>query len=134
MDGVSQTLLKRISHPKGDILHVLKVTDLDFAKFGEAYFTTVHYKNIKGWRKHSQMELNLVVPVGNVKFYIHDSKSGETQRIIIGEDNYQRLHVKPGLWVAFEGLNEGLNLVLNIASIAHDPSEAENLPIEAFTL
>jgi hypothetical protein len=36
--------------------------------------------------------------------------------------------------VAFKGKGEGVNLVLNIASIEHDPLEAKNTAIETFSL
>ena len=44
--------------------------------------------------------------------------------------HYQRLTVPPGIWVAFSGEGPGENIVLNIASIPHDPVEAETLPWE----
>ena len=44
-------------------------------------------------------------------------------------DNYARLTVSPGLWLAFKGLGED-NLVLNIADIRHNPIEADNRDLE----
>jgi hypothetical protein len=32
--------------------------------------------------------------------------------------------------MAFKGMNEGLNMLLNIASIPHNPQEAENVTLE----
>jgi hypothetical protein len=34
------------------------------------------------------------------------------------------------LWVAFKGLGEGLNMLLNISSEEHDPLEAENIELD----
>ena len=42
MDGIILTPLKRINHPKGDIFHAMKKTDLGFEGFGEAYFSTIN--------------------------------------------------------------------------------------------
>ena len=41
---------------------------------------------------------------------------------ILGPDNYCRLTVKPGIWIAFMGISER-NLLTNIANLEHDPNE-----------
>lgn len=125
------TPLKQISHPKGDIYHALKKSDAGYRAFGEAYFTTVHQDDVKGWKKHTVMTLNLVVPVGAVEFVVHDMQTGAFESVTLSQANYQRLTVPPGLWVAFRGVGPELNLVLNIADIEHDPEEAENRPLES---
>ena len=81
------------------------------------------------------MILNLIVPVGAIKFVLYDgrkeSRTYQTfQEVILSKDNYARLTVPPGVWMAFQGLGAENNTLLNIASIPHDPMEAENLPIE----
>ena len=48
----------------------------------------------------------------------------------LGPANYQRLTVPPGVWLGFEGRGEGLNLMMNLASIEHDPTEADTLPLD----
>ena len=50
---------------------------------------------------------------------------GETKKITLGASNYGRLTISPGLWVAFKGKRSGENLIANVASIEHDPNEAE---------
>lgn len=135
IEGVLLTPLKRICHDKGDILHGLKNTDEGFEGFGEAYFSSVHKGYIKGWKKHSHMVMNLVVPFGMVRFVIHDDRAGsvslgEFREYVIGEDNYCRLTVPAGIWLAFQGVSSQPNWLLNIASIPHDPDEAINLPLE----
>ena len=72
LTGVELTKLKKISHPKGDIFHALKSSENSFSGFGEAYFSSVNGEEIKGWKKHTQMVMNLIVPVGTVMFYIYD--------------------------------------------------------------
>jgi len=128
------TPLRRIEHPKGNVFHAMKVTDTGFAGFGEAYFTTVIPGETKGWKQHTAMQMNLVVPVGEVVFHVRAGDDGETQRHVLGDSNYARLTIPPGHWVAFTGLGTGLNLVLNVASLPHDPEEAINLPLETFPL
>lgn len=134
IDGVLLTPQKRIPHPKGDILHALKKSGPGYADFGEAYFSTVHYNVIKGWKRHQRVTLNLVVPVGVVRFVVYDDRPDSPTKgcfldELIGDDNYARLTVPPGLWVAFQGKGESLNLLLNIANEEHDPAEADNIDI-----
>lgn len=128
------TPLKRIFHPKGDVFHAMKASDPGFAGFGEAYFTTVHQGITKGWKRHERMQMNLVVPVGSVRFYLHDEVSGKTTQFVLGGENYARLTVPAGYWMAFQGVAAELNLVCNLASIEHDPEEARNVPLETYPL
>lgn len=129
MDGVIITPLKRISHEKGDILHFIKNSDSAFKGFGEVYFSFVRHCETKGWKKHTLMTMNLVVPVGHIRFLIKNS-AGERHQVVLGETHYCRLTLHPGLWLAFQGIDEGANLLANFADIAHDPSEAINVPWE----
>ena len=123
MDGVILTPLKQICTPKGYVFHAMKKSDNGFAGFGEAYFSFVNKGDIKGWKKHTKMTLNLIVPVGEIEFVVYDDNSKEFFSVMLSQKNYQRLSVAPGLWMAFRGLDEN-NLLLNLASIEHDPSEA----------
>ncbi len=125
---------KRIDNVKGDLLHIMKRSDEGYVDFGEAYFTTVKYKVIKGWKKHTKMFLNLTVPVGTVKFYVRNNNGKNLRTFEIGPTNYGRLFIPPGYWVAFEGGEQAMNLVLNLASIEHDPEEAINEPITTFPI
>jgi dTDP-4-dehydrorhamnose 3,5-epimerase len=128
MDGITLTPLKRILHPRGDIFHAMKVSDNGFSGFGEAYFSTVNKSDIKGWKKHTEMILNLVVIVGEVEFVIHNGDS--FFNVKLSKENYQRLTVKPNLWLAFRGLDDE-NMLLNLASIEHDPSESKSADIDS---
>ena len=132
--GLQVTKLKKIYHPDGDIYHAIKASDSSFVGFGEAYFTTIYKGHTKGWKKHSQMILNLVVPVGSVTFYIYDEQVEKTSYITLGVENYALLTVPSGYWLAFSGEGFGTNVVLNIANIAHDPAEATNLPLSTFPI
>lgn len=128
MDEVIVTKEKQISNPKGDLSHIMKKSSEGFSTFGEAYFTTVNKNDIKGWKKHLEMTLNIVVPVGEVQFVIYNEDKFFT--INLSSLNYNRLTIKPGVWVAFKGIGDGINLVLNIASIEHDPEESINKDLQ----
>ena len=134
MDGVILTPLKKINNPKGDIFHAMKRSDPGFEGFGEIYFSTIIKGVKKGWKKHTKMVMNLIVPVGEVGFYFHNRTSSKGEFIQVGLSNYVRVTVQPGIWVAFEGLKEELNLILNIASITHNPNEAINVELNTFPL
>lgn len=135
IDGVLLTPLKKISHPKGDILHGIKRSDQGFVSFGEAYFTKVKFGEIKGWNKHKKMTLNLIVPGGGVLFVLYDDRKesktkGNFLSVEISLNAYMRLTIPPGVWLAFKGKFDDINLILNIADMEHDPDEVERLNLE----
>ena len=116
---------KIISATNGKVLHALKRTDPGFIDFGEAYFSTVEQFTVKGWKKHRHMVMNLTVPIGSIRFHLtKDLDSDSIESVVMGADNYHRLYVPSGIWLAFEGLSSGTNLLMNLASIEHDPLES----------
>jgi dTDP-4-dehydrorhamnose 3,5-epimerase len=131
MDGVILNKLKIIEHPQGNIFHAMKRSDQTYYDFGEAYFSTIYKDSIKGWKKHSQMILNLIVPVGEIKFVIFDEKKKQFFSVQLSRNNYQRLTIMPHLWVAFQGISD-INILLNIASEEHNPNESKNLELSGF--
>jgi len=108
-------------------MHALKSGDSGFAGFGEAYFSIVNVNEIKGWKKHNLMTLNILVPVGEIEFVIYNGY--DFFNIKLSKKNYNRLTIEPKLWVAFKGL-ANFNMLINLASHQHDPNEAENLPLD----
>jgi len=130
IDGVIYTPLSIIDTKGGDILHAMKSSDMGFFGFGESYFSTIEPNAIKGWKLHHEMVLNLVVPLGGVKFVIFDDREGSKtegrfSEFILCRKNYGRLTVAPKLWVAFQGVDLQDSLILNIANIPHDPNESK---------
>lgn len=132
MDGVILTPLKQIYHPKGDIFHAMKKSDVGFEGFGEAYFSTINQSDTKGWKKHTQMTLNLVVPMGEIEFIVYDENTKEFFSAKLSQTNYQRLTIKPNLWMAFRGVGE-YNILLNLSSMEHDSLEAINKELDFIT-
>lgn len=128
------TPLKKIKNPKGDIFHGLKLGEQGFNGFGEAYFSHIHKDLTKGWKLHRKMTSNLIVPVGSIQFYLRSEDGTISESIILGEENYARLTVPPLTWLAFCGVGKDINLLLNIASIPHDPGESINKPLNEFPL
>ena len=127
------TPLRRIETVGGDVLHAMKQSDAGYAGYGEAYFSWVSAGAIKAWKRHTQMVMNVVVPVGQVKFVfrcVNTVTGVEEFRVDeIGVDSYARITVPPGIWFGFQGLYTPQSLVLNIANISHEPSEVERLAL-----
>lgn len=135
MEGVTLTPLKIIPSPLGSVYHALKSHESSFSGFGEAYFSEVNSGVIKGWKKHTKMILNVVVPVGAIRFVLYDDREGSSTKgdimeVELSKDNYKRLTVPPGIYMAFKGISPDTNLLLNLASIPHDPNEAVGLELK----
>jgi len=130
LEGVIITPLKQIFHPLGDVFHGMKKSDAGFAGFGEAYFSTIKKGETKVWKKHLSMTLNIVVPMGKIRFVMYDDRPdsatfGDFNECVLSpETNYARLTVPPQVWMAFQGLDD-YNLLLNIANLEHNPDEVE---------
>tara|TARA_B100001059_G_C17270634_1_gene303433 strand:+ start:68 stop:487 length:420 start_codon:yes stop_codon:yes gene_type:complete len=131
INNISRYKLKRIPLGSGDILHAMKINDPGYLKFGEIYFSSINYKSVKAWKRHKLMTLNLVVPFGDVKFAFFDDKNNR-HTDIIGDSNYIRLTVPPGIWFGFKGLKNPFSLVMNLADIPHDPVEVERKDFKEF--
>lgn len=131
MEGVNIYPLKHINVPKGDIYHALKSTDQGYKGFGEAYFSKIESGAIKGWKRHNRLTLNLIVPVGAIKFVIFDERAdsatfGQFEEITLSpEGEYNRLTIAPGLWMAFAGISANDSMLLDIIDEPHDPFEAD---------
>lgn len=121
---ILRTPLQRILLTEGDVLHAVKKNDPGYVNFGEAYFSQVHFGAIKAWKRHLRMTLNLIVPIGEVIFIFVDGYGG-IRREKIGENDYARLTVPPGIWFGFYGASAPFSLIMNIADIPHDPLEIE---------
>lgn len=138
IQDVTLTPLRTISAPGGDVLHAMKRTDAGFTGFGEAYFSTILHHGIKDWRRHLRMTMNLVVPLGSIRFVLYDDRTDSTthgawMQICLSRDkNYQRLTVPFGIWMAFQGLAAPSSMLLNIADLPHEPDEAERRPLDFF--
>lgn len=138
IDGVTLHPLRHIPVAKGDIYHALKSTDDGYCGFGEAYFSEIKPGMTKGWKRHNRMTLNLVVVSGSIKFVIYDDRAdsptkGKFQEITLSQDqNYQRLTIAPGLWMAFHGEADGTSLLMDIIPEPHDPTETDNKDLSEF--
>jgi dTDP-4-dehydrorhamnose 3,5-epimerase len=135
IDGVIITPLDVIDTIGGDVLHGIKSTDQGYSTFGEAYFSIIEFGAIKGWKRHREMTLNLIVPVGAVRFILYEDRNNQSgiqhfQEVTLSRsDNYARLTVPPLIWMGFQGLDQQASLLLNIASIEHSANEIDRKAI-----
>ena len=137
LEGMIKSELNIIDADTGSVMHALKKTDSGFKKFGEVYFSTVIKDEIKAWKLHQKMILNLMAPVGSVLVCFIDvreksSTLNETCKIILSQEPYFRLTVPPGIWFGFKGVLDGLNLICNVADIMHDPNEVLRKEVSEF--
>ena len=128
MDGIILTPLKKIYHPKGEILKAITKSDSVFSEFGEAYFSVINQGDIKGWKKHTKMISNLIVVIGEIEFVFHNEITKEFFNTKISQNNYKRLTIKPGLLMAFRGIKKN-NILFNLSNIEHDPNETTNIDL-----
>ena len=137
INTIKCTPLKKITNPLGDVWHAIKSTEDTYVGFGEAYFSFINKGKIKGWKKHKKATLNLVVPVGEVKFYAYDENSNDRKsclvNFILSEDNYSRLTIPPGIWLAFKGIKRK-NILLNVSDLPHDKNETIAKKLSSFKI
>lgn len=106
--------------------------DSDFAGFGEVYFSAIYPGVVKGWHLHSEMTINYVCVVGEIKLALYDDRPGSPSRgwvdvLFLGAANYAKVRVPPGVWNGFKGIGTTLAIVANCASIPHDPNEIRRM-------
>lgn len=136
IEGVIVTPLREIETPGGNVFHAMKAGESGYCGFGEAYFSTIEPGSIKPWKRHNRMTLNLIVPIGNIRFVVFDDRANSPSRgmfteVVLGRpDLYARLTVAPGLWMAFQGVTKETSWLLNIADLTHDPSESDRRPLD----
>lgn len=130
-DDVLLTQLDRITLPEGDVLHGIKNGDPGFSDLGEVYFSFVLPGAVKGWKRHKSAVLNLLVPLGEVRFVFFSSNSNQLTTEIVGVSRYVRVTIPSGIWFGFQGLSDSASLIVSLASEAHNPLEVERMELEA---
>lgn len=128
INGVLVQPLKQILDERGRIMHMLRVDDPYFDKFGEIYFSVVYPGVVKGWHLHKEMTLNYAVISGMIKLVLYDDRSdsstrGQLMELFIGEGNYTLVKIPPLVWNGFKGVGVSLAIVANCATLPHDPDE-----------
>ncbi|MEQ8319636.1 MAG: dTDP-4-dehydrorhamnose 3,5-epimerase family protein [Rhodospirillales bacterium] len=136
IDGIVRKPLRIIPDTRGNIMHMVRNDWPEFAGFGEIYFSCIEPGQVKAWRRHTRMTMQLAVPSGRVEFVLFDDRpgsatNGQVQTVTLSPDSaetYGLLIIPPGIWNGFRCLSESPAIVANCASIGHDPDEAEGRP------
>ena len=115
--------------------YAMKNSDEGYNGFGEVYFSSIEPKVIKAWKRHKEMTLNLIVPVGTIRFVIYDDREASTSyncfyEVTLSKENYYRLTVPPMVWMGFQCVGNVEAMVLNIASIPHQTNEVDKKEIK----
>ena len=133
LNNIVITQLSTFDVDGGRVMHGIKKNDIGYVGLGEVYFSYIDPKAVKAWKKHNRMTLNLVVPLGKVRFVFCDPLSEGHYRVEdVGEGNYVRLTVPPGIWFGFQGIALQPSLVTNIADLQHDSAEVERQAVLSF--
>ena len=133
LEKIVITQLSTFDVAGGRVMHAIKKDDIGYMGLGEVYFSYINPRAIKAWKLHKRMTLNLVVPLGKVRFVFCDSLNSGYYRVEdVGEGNYVRLTVPPNIWFGFQGISERPSLVTNIADLKHDVNEVIKKEIATF--
>lgn len=130
---------KQITVPKGNIFHAIKSNSDGYCGFGEAYFSQIEQGAIKGWKRHNRYTLNIVVPVGTIRFVVYDDREGSStygkfeEIILSANNNYKRMTVAPGLWMAFQGVGEGISMLMDVIPGIHTEEESSRKELNSIT-
>lgn len=131
--GVLLAKQKIIPAEGGDVLHGIKRSDNGYQGFGEAYFSEIQSGAIKAWKRHREMTLNFIVPLGKVKFVLFEDEKNFSEDELwtteLSRENYYRLTIPPMIWVGFMGASDQSSLILNVANVEHDPIEVDHLEV-----
>ena len=130
IEGVKIIDLEQFPDERGKVMHMLKVTDPHFEKFGEIYFSMAYPDMIKGWHSHKRMTLNYACVTGKIKLVLYDNRKnsstkGEFQEIFLGTDNYKLVSIPPNIINGWKACSEMPAIVANCATEVHDTEEIE---------
>jgi dTDP-4-dehydrorhamnose 3,5-epimerase len=137
ISGVAIQPLKQMVDHRGAVLHMLRHDSFLFQGFGEIYFSLVLPGVVKAWKRHRQMTQLFAVPVGKILLVLYDTREasaspGRLEEHILGRpDQYCLVRIPPLLWYGFQGLGTAPSLVANFTDYAHDPHEAEGVPLDS---
>jgi len=135
IQGVEIIKKNQIVDDRGVILHMLRVDDKNYKKFGEIYFSTVNPNKIKAWHFHKLMTLNYAVVHGSIKLVLYDDRDesktkGTIQEIILSNENHYLVSIPPKIWNGFCSSNNKHAILANCSDIPHDKEEIIRLPFD----
>ena len=135
IQGVEIIKKNQIVDDRGVILHMLRVDDKNYKKFGEIYFSTINPNKIKAWHFHKLMTLNYAVVHGSIKLVLYDDRDesktkGTIQEIILSNENHYLVSIPPKIWNGFCSSDNKHAILANCSDIPHDKEEIIRLPFD----
>ena len=135
IQGVEIIKKNQIVDDRGVILHMLRVDDKNYKKFGEIYFSTINPNKIKAWHFHKLMTLNYAVVHGSIKLVLYDDRDesktkGTIQEIMLSNENHYLVSIPPKIWNGFCSSNNKHAILANCSDIPHDKEEIIRLPFD----
>lgn len=134
LDQIKFTKLQIINVEGGNVFKIMKKSNHKEFSFKEAYFSSIDFNFVKGWKMQSKMQSNICVPIGKVKFTFVSKDYKEHKTLIIGEDNYGLISIPPKIWYSFKGLSKKTSLILNISDYEHDEKDIKKINLDEFPL
>ena len=134
LDQIKFTKLQIINVEGGNVFKIMKKSNHKEFSFKEAYFSSIDFNFVKGWKMQSKMQSNICVPIGRVKFTFVSKDYKEHKTLIIGEDNYGLISIPPKIWYSFTGLSKKTSLILNISDYEHDEKNIKKINLDEFPL
>ncbi len=134
LDQIKFTKLQIINVEGGNVFKIMKKSNHKEFSFKEAYFSSIDFNFVKGWKMQSKMQSNICVPIGRVKFTFVSKDYKEHKTLIIGEDNYGLISIPPKIWYSFKGLSKKTSLILNISDYEHDEKNIKKINLDEFPL
>ncbi len=131
IEGVLIQELKQIPDERGRVMHMIRIDNPLFERFGEIYFSEILPGEVKAWKQHKRMAQLFAVPVGKIRLVIYDEREhsnskGNLKILEIGRDNYQLVKIPPKLWYGFKCISNQPALIANCTDLPHDPKESES--------
>lgn len=130
IDGVKINKKKQIIDERGKIMHMLRVDDKEFIKFGEIYFSYTYPGAIKAWHRHKEMTLTYAAVSGKIKLVLFDDRKnspskGKLEEIFLSDEDYFTVTVPPLIWNGFKSIENKSAIVANCTDTPHSENEIE---------
>ena len=130
IDGVKINKKKQIIDERGKIMHMLRVDDKEFIKFGEIYFSYTYPGAIKAWHRHKEMTLTYAAVSGKIKLVLFDDRknspsNGKLEEIFLSDEDYFTVTVPPLIWNGFKSIENKSAIVANCTDTPHSENEIE---------
>jgi dTDP-4-dehydrorhamnose 3,5-epimerase len=130
--GVFIEELNQFPDNRGRVMHMIRVDNLLFEKFGEVYFSEVFPGVVKAWKRQKSKTQLFAVPIGMIKLVLYDERETYTNKdnldiIEIGRDKYKLVKIPPMIWYGFQCVSKHAALIVNCTDLPYDSNDIDTL-------